>query len=1050
MNPITIISASAGSGKTYRLAEELKEAVLSGEVRPDAVLATTFTVKAASELRRRVRTHLLATGRRSDAQRLAAARFGTVNAVCGRLVSDFAFELGLSPDLGVLDENAADRTLRAAMSSALTAEDEQRAGRLDFVLDGWDWQAAVRSVVSLARLNGIGPEALASCAERSRDEWRELLGEPSGDAAALDAALLEAVETFLAQHASSGDAYKKTKDAVQILRRAQRLLSGGRPVPWPIWVKLAALDVAVKSRDAARPVIEAAAAHDTHPRLRENAFGAIDLVFGLAARTLEVYQAHKRAHGVIDFVDQETYTLRLLERDDVRQRLGAELDLVMVDEFQDTSPIQLAIFLRLAAIATRSVWVGDQKQAIYGFRGTDPALMDAAIVQILAGADPETLPMNRRSRPGLVRLTSDLFAPAFETVGIPAARVRLAPAHEEEPEGLSAVVECWSLDSKNKPNDALAIADAVSQLLVDDVTVRDPATLAARPVCPGDVAILCRTNDTCTAVAHAIEARGVRVVLPRLGLFATLEGRVALAGLRLWLDAEDALAAAELAYLIEHAADGEAWLNRAVEAPGSEAFAECPSVSKVAAARRAKPGASPVEALDAVIEATQAVELCHRWGSTAPRLANLERFRAHAMSYTESRSAEGAAASTAGLVRHLAGLAGDKLDTQGVSSGGDAVTVSTWHRAKGLEWPVTVLFELDARSADRAALGVQVVSDRPAFDLDDPLADRWIRYWPYPYGRTSKGVPMLNRLSAHPATAAAKERSRREEMRLLYVGWTRARDRLVLAARPGKLTGGSLALLTTDGSEGLTEPQSDEVEWVGHRLEVLRRNGCTVAVTMPAPTSELALPEHEPREHSPAWRLPSAVEQRGSTGDPMTLGERTSVSGTPAWDDLGNAVHSFLVADREGLPAAHRRAMAERLLESWSVTGAIRPADVVAMADRLWAWVDQRWPGARRHREWPLAMRADDGGRWVGAADLVLELDDRVVLIDHKTFPGAPDQAAELAEGYWGQLDAYRRMLEAATGKPVAESYVHFPVLGVVVPLEAEATPGTVNQPSDD
>ena len=87
MNPIKIISASAGSGKTYRLAEELKEAVLSGEVRPDAVLATTFTVKAASELRTRVRSHLLAAGRPTDAHRLAASRFGTVNAVCGRLVS---------------------------------------------------------------------------------------------------------------------------------------------------------------------------------------------------------------------------------------------------------------------------------------------------------------------------------------------------------------------------------------------------------------------------------------------------------------------------------------------------------------------------------------------------------------------------------------------------------------------------------------------------------------------------------------------------------------------------------------------------------------------------------------------------------------------------------------------------------------------------------------------------------------------------------------------------------------------------------------------------
>ena len=1035
MNPIKIISASAGSGKTYRLAEELKDAVLSDEVRPDAVLATTFTVKAASELRRSVRSHLLAAARRTDAQRLAAARVGTVNAVCGRLVNDFAFELGLSPDLGVLDEDGADRALRAAMSSVLTADNERLAGRLDYVLGEWDWQAAVRNVVSLARSNGIAPQALISSAQRSRDGWYELVNDPGEDAQALDTALLGAVDGFLAQHASAGDTTQKTSKALFVLRQAHRLLTGGRQVPWPIWAKMASLDVGAKSRDAARPVIEAASVHDRHPRLREDVAAAIDLVFGLAARTLEAYQSYKLAHRVIDFVDQETYALQLLTRDDVRNRLAPEMDLVMIDEFQDTSPLQLTIFLQLATIARRSVWVGDQKQAIYGFRGTDPRLMDAAVDQILAGADPETLPRSWRSRPELVRLTSALFAPAFETVGIPAARVLLEPAHDEEPANLGEIVECWSLDSRNKANDALAIADAVSQLLADSVTVRDPVTLASRPLRPGDIAILCRTNDMCAAVAHALDVRGIRAVLPRLGLLDTLEGRVGLAGLRLWVDPEDSLAAAELAYLIEYPDDGDAWLSRSVEAPGIEAFADHAIVRRVLAARGAHAGASPLEALDAVIEVTRAVDLCHRWGATPPRLANLERLRAHAKRYADGRLSEGSAASIAGLVRYLADLADNELDAQGVSTGDVAVTVSTWHRAKGLEWPVTVLFELDSRSTTRAALGVQVVCDRAVFDVDDPLADRWIRYWPYPYGKTIRGVPLIDRLAAHSATAEAMEQSRREEMRLLYVGWTRARDRLVLAARPGKFAGGMLALLDADGSHTMTEPDGEEVEWAGRRVGVKIREGSPNVVEPSSPIPELALPEHQPRAHPPAWRLPSAQEQHGPTGAPIMLGERVTIGGAPEWDDLGNAVHGFLASDSDGLSATRRRGIAERLLEAWSVHGSIAADDVVAMADRLWSWVDGRWPMARRHREWPLAMRAEDGSRWMGAADLVIELDDRVVLIDHKTFPGSPDQASDVAGCYWGQLITYRRMLEAATGKPVVEAYVHLPVLGVIVPL---------------
>ena len=625
--------------------------------------------------------------------------------------------------------------------------------------------------------------------------------------------------------------------------------------------------------------------------------------------------------------------------------------------------------------------------------------------------------------------------PAFETVGIPAERVHLEPSHDEEAEGLGPILECWSLSSRNQAEDALAIADLISKLLSDDIKIRDPATHKLRRLCPGDVAILCRKNITCKAVAHAIETRGVRAVLPRVGLSGTLEGRVVLAGLHLWVDGEDSLAAAELAYLIEYPGNGDAWLSRAVETPGLAAFADCSVVGRLLAARKTSASVSPVEAVDAVIEATGVVELCHRWGGSAPRLANLESLRAHAVRYEDRCLSEGDAASTAGLVWRFADLTENDLDAQGVSTGNDAVTVSTWHRAKGLEWPITVLFELDRHSADRAAMEVQVVSDETTFNLDDPFANRWIRYWPYPYGKMSKGIPLLARLATHQATDEAIDRSEREEMRLLYVGWTRARDRLVLAARKDKLSKGVLGLLDTGRSDGVLDSDASEVEWVGRRFAVVRREGSPDVVVASTLQPEKALPKHEPRVHAPAWHLPSAQEHRGKSGQLTVLGERTIVNGKPEWDHLGNAVHGFFAADRNSLSIQQRRAIVKRLFEAWSVTGAVAVDDVVAMADCFWKWVDKLWPGAVYHREWPLTMQAEDGGRWVGTADLVIEMGEGLVLIDHKTFPGSSSQAKEISEGYWGQLDAYRSMLEAAMGKPVVGSYVHFPILGVAVPL---------------
>src|SRR5690606_10388922 len=104
--------------------------------------------------------------------------------------------------------------------------------------------------------------------------------------------------------------------------------------------------------------------------------------------------------------------------------------------------------------------------AIFGFRGTDPALMDAALVEILGEDQPETLPQSWRTRPELVEITSELFAPAFDRRGIPASRVRLTPAREE-PQGLGAVLERWTLAPMegekrlNKAQELLALASGV-------------------------------------------------------------------------------------------------------------------------------------------------------------------------------------------------------------------------------------------------------------------------------------------------------------------------------------------------------------------------------------------------------------------------------------------------------------------------------------------------------------------------------------------------------------------------------------------------------------
>lgn len=1051
---IQLISASAGSGKTHRLVNELEQAILreTDPVRPEAIVATTFTGKAAAELRERVRSRLLEKGHVEQAQRLGAARIGTVNSICAQLVTDFAFDLGISPESWGLDEAAAGLAFAHALSSLVSvARDEEghptssssaAAAALMELTERWpglDWLEDVRAIAVRARENALLPDALRACAPRSAQGLLAYFG-PAADGEVLDRALERALDDFLA---APHDPTKATAEVVTFASQARTRLRAGRALSWWEWSKLAAAAPGAKSRAICEPVREAARGHERHPALRAELGRCIELVFELAAQALEAYERHKREWGLMDFVDQEVLALQLLRRPGVQEMLREEVDLVLVDEFQDTSPLQLGIFLELSRLAPRSVWVGDQKQAIYGFRGTDPGLMDAAIAAIVEQSGEqarETLQYSWRSRAELVRLTSDVFAPAFEAHDIPAERVRLepAPAIAQRADTLGAVVEGWRLGGKKKAEDAAALASAVRELLDDpQALVRDVLTNEARRVQPRDIAILCRSGANCGRVTRALEAIGIAAVRPRTGLMDTPEARIVLAALRLWVDPRQSLAAAELGRLLVHPGDPDAWLGAVLAAPG-DAYSTEPEVVRLAEAGKRLPLAGPLAAFDAALEAVGAREACLRWGRSAQRLANLDALRALVHGYVATCETEGVAATVAGLVAHFRALEDDGLDDQATLSGEDAVTVGTLHGAKGLEWPVTVLYEIDS-TWKPTAFGVHLASDRERFDFSDPLGGRWIRYWPDPYAPSQRMPSYQGNTALHEAVRAGPEyvavaqREMRETLRLLYVGWTRARDRLVLAARPGKLMGEALGLLRDRAGNALIVEPEPACTWAGRPVAACIRSTTPAAAEPPAAEPGLGYAAAGPREFPPASGDISRLSGTGSLGEPEQLGPAPFIQPPVEWAALGSAVHAFLAADRRDLEAAERREIAAAVLERWSVQGSLRADALLATADALRAWVGRRWPAATWHCEWPVSLRQEGGTELIGYADLVLMDGGDFVLVDHKCLGGTREEALAEAGGYAGQLGAYAEAITKATGKRAAGCFVHLAAQGVAV-----------------
>ena len=176
---VTFISAGAGSGKTYRLTEELQEALVSQSVNPAGVMGTTFTVKAASELKDRVRERLIKNGYPQLAEQMAQALIGTVHSVCERLLKRFAFELGLSPALNVVSIEDTKSFFNEALDEVMSTEQVHAMNGVAARLSIDNWQADVKAIADAARGNDLDPALLPDMARENADDLLAFFPDPT-------------------------------------------------------------------------------------------------------------------------------------------------------------------------------------------------------------------------------------------------------------------------------------------------------------------------------------------------------------------------------------------------------------------------------------------------------------------------------------------------------------------------------------------------------------------------------------------------------------------------------------------------------------------------------------------------------------------------------------------------------------------------------------------------------------------------------------------------------------------------------------------------------
>ena len=657
-----LVVAGAGTGKTEVITRRIAWLVATRRARPSEILGLTFTDKSAAEMQLRV-DQLVPYG-------FADTAISTFHAFGDRLIREFAFELGMSPDARVLSRAETVVFLRERLFEL----------RLD----------AYRPLGDPTRFLG----ALATLFARCRDE-----------------------------------------DVSPARYRAHAEVLAARAV---------------------EAATELAATPDAGPADREASAALAEL----AARQAELAGAYERymtllaEHGSIDFGDQVSLALRLLrESASVRGIVQARFRYILVDEFQDTNPVQSALVGLLAERHRNITVVGDDDQSIYRFRG-------AAISNILEFRDRQ-----RGARTVVLRRNYRSTAPILDTAH---RLIRFNdPDRLETRVGISKqlIAERPSAGALPVRHLAFATGSEEADWIAADFRRRLDAGARAR-----DLAVLVRANADADPILRSLNVAGIPWRFAGAsGLYGRPEVRLLLSVLRAASDPNDGADVYALAASVVYRVPAEdlalvmgvarrqhrsAWAvladadadptNLEFSAPGRLAVRRLVGdLRRLAEMAHARPAGEVLYAF--LRDSGWLAELAAAGTAAAEEaLANIARF----FDIVRARSALLADERAVFLAPHLGTLieAGDDPSAADPDPDLDAVAVMTVHKAKGLEFPVVVLPGLVAGRFPSAAR-------REPLAMPAELAG-------VVEGETDPHLP--------------------EERRLFYVAMTRARDELIL------------------------------------------------------------------------------------------------------------------------------------------------------------------------------------------------------------------------------------------------------------------------------
>ncbi|MCH5302811.1 MAG: UvrD-helicase domain-containing protein, partial [Prevotella sp.] len=781
----TFITAGAGSGKTYRITTDVAKMVRDKMLIPDQVIMTTFTKAAAQELREKAKKELINIGLHREAQQMERALIGTIHSVANTFLSKYWYLLGIMPDAAAMEEEELELYRDHSLLNLLTQEDREflfkYAKTYNITHDSQErksginyefWKKDLGKVLDFMQWYGIDEEQLRKSLKERTESFIKCL-EPKKDSTIqkdaqnciteIGEALRGVMQTPKAKkQQGSINSFKDRNLSIEELTDLESI----------------AKDRCKGTEATKRLSISLAEATIFTEENAKDQRAYASLIFSLANRWQEKYRQYKDEHHLIDFNDMEEMFLLLLDMPEVQQDIRSNYTHLFVDEFQDSNPIQVRIFQKLSSLLN-TCYVGDKKQAIYGFRGADAELTSAVADSIEI---KETLKHSYRSVEPLVKFSNAIFTEIFKQM--PEEEIQLTmPSENGNTADVKHPLRLWPYDK----DEALALQ--IQQLILRE------------KINPKDIAVLACENSHLDKLAEELKKLKVPVCREASDIKESRAGRLLKALLTLVTTPSNQLARAEVAYLtspgyhvteiIEHRLD---YLSN----NESSYLEDIPILKRLAQLRSFKSNEDQEyatnllshQSISALVE-TLVIELdlyavVQSWENAQAEEANLQAFIDLARKYEDYSTKIAQPATVSGFIEFFTGK------KQNSAANENGVYLYTYHKSKGLEWKVVIMLSLERNASDAAniatknMLGCHPHRDQQptAENTNPPMTISLVRNI---YG-TSGDVKnaIVSRLQQHPLWDSMLEQSKAEAARLLYVGVTRAREILILAPKEGR------------------------------------------------------------------------------------------------------------------------------------------------------------------------------------------------------------------------------------------------------------------------